>query len=212
MSSGANINPPAGGGGGPAVSCGTDRGGVNTITTKEAIEFAWKLHGYTNEYVRFGDPKAGIGLALVAGLIATLFTTKAHHCYSLSRLTWFAAEWDATLIAFFTTLAFWILVVSAGFFIAAVNPRLYTETKGTPGMGKLVIYYGDVAKKAGQSEYLRSLITLSDTEMLASVSDHTFILADIADRKFWYIKWGIWIGAVGATFSFIALLFIRTSN
>src|SRR5437763_11946832 len=51
-----------------------------------SLEFLWKVHSYTNDYIRFADTKAGIALALVAGLLATLFGSKAHYYLAPSRL------------------------------------------------------------------------------------------------------------------------------
>jgi hypothetical protein len=46
--------------------------------TPTQIEFAWHVHTYTNEYVRFADTKAAAVLAISAGLIGGLFAAKAH--------------------------------------------------------------------------------------------------------------------------------------
>jgi len=42
-------------------------------------EFAWKVHAYTNDYIRFADAKAGVVITWCASLVALLFAAKAHH-------------------------------------------------------------------------------------------------------------------------------------
>jgi hypothetical protein len=42
-------------------------------------EFIWKVHPYTNDYIRFADTKAAAVIAWCVSLISLLFASKAHH-------------------------------------------------------------------------------------------------------------------------------------
>ncbi len=93
-------------------------------------EFAWKVHQYTNEYIRFADQKAGIVLAVETGLLAAAYAAKLHQACWPSRLTVSEATLYDTTVGVLSWLAFAGLGLGAIFALWAVAPRLHTDLFG----------------------------------------------------------------------------------
>lgn len=98
---------------------------------EERLEFLWKVHGYTNDYIRFADTKAGLIAGTVLAVIGAIVA--AHPFDSISETpigqqhyrVWFAAA------------AVGILVTSFVSAILAIRPRLKSDIpKGFIFLGK----------------------------------------------------------------------------
>src|SRR5262245_55396837 len=54
-------------------------------TPEDRSEFLWNVHSYINEYIRFGDAKAGLVIAWTTALIGGLVAVKFQEHF---KLTW----------------------------------------------------------------------------------------------------------------------------
>lgn len=190
--------------------------------TKDQLEFAWKVHGYTNEYIRFADSKAGVALAVAAGLLASLFGAKAHTYLHYSRL-WFVCgefEWESTLVATLSLIAFAGLILAAGFLVWAIEPRVWAKTPkdgkaekaATPTIiatSRGLIFWESVRACGTAGEYDAAVRETNVNAQLNQVTSHVFVLGDIAKRKYDRIKWAIWSGVVGTAATLVALYLIK---
>ncbi len=189
---------------------------------KEQLEFAWKVHGYTNEYIRFADSKAGVALAIAAGLVASLFGAKAHTYLHYSRL-WFVCggfEWEATLVAVFSLVAFGGLITAAVLLVWAIEPRLWKKTPAdgeaektvNPPLvaGRDLIYWESVREHGTGDGYDQAVRQTDPDTQLRQVTEHVFVLGDIAKKKYARIKWSIWAGVVGTVATLAALYLIKS--
>jgi hypothetical protein len=61
----------------------------NKSTQPTDTDFIWKVHSYTNEYIRFADAKAGAVIAWCSALTAALFAAKAHYKFRGSSIDFF---------------------------------------------------------------------------------------------------------------------------
>jgi|SRR5208337_832171 len=94
-----------------------------------SIEFIWKVHDYTNNYIRFADTKAALVIVVASGLTASLYAAQAHHYFRLSRLSLHAASGWATLLGVGSLLAFLCLGGSIFLAVLAVVPRLRLQPR-----------------------------------------------------------------------------------
>jgi len=190
-------------------------------TAKDKLEFLWKVHSYTNEYIRFSDPKAGLAIALITALIATMYSSKAHlHC-APARISWATATWGDTTLGIMTTLAFGFLFLSALLFSHSIAPRLWsvlfksvrerildvisqqTPNQKSPAPG--FIYWDEILRHNNAAEFFAESMKLLPENQSEAVAKHLYVLAGVASAKFYWIKWGFRFSYVGVFFAIIIL-------
>jgi hypothetical protein len=191
--------------------------GVASARPATQLEFLWKTHSYTNEYIRFADPKAGILIALAGGLIAAMFSAKCHHyCYP-NTLSWERADGWSTFLGTCSVVSFVLLGICVVMNAWAVAPRLWrTFIKGvvarfqhtlTPQQAKPgFIFWEEVILHGSAAEYLKAVKGLTDEGMVEAVATHVYVLAGVANEKYKWIKYGVYCGYAGAGFACLVLL------
>lgn len=188
--------------------------GTAAAPTHIALDYLWKVHGYTNEYIRFGDTKAALILAIITGLIAALFGAKVHEYASPTRLDWANAKAAATAFGVLTVLAFVFLLLAAVFIFLGIAPRLWADYKcdfldwvrgkfEPHAAGPLAFI--NVANYTDANSYWATVQGMTPGQQAESVARHVHVLAKIADRKFKWIERGILVGYPGVLFACIVL-------
>lgn len=186
------------------------------------VDFLWKTHSYTNDYIRFADPKAAILIAIASGLIAALFTAKCHLLCAPGRLSWAEATAKATFLGAASLLAFCLLGLSVIFGSWAVAPRLWrtfvrgvvqrllrrlataVQPQAKPQAG--LIFWGDILLHHDENAYWQAVSALAPSQMSEAIAKHVYVLAGIADAKYTWVKWATICGYAGAVFACIVLL------
>jgi len=186
-----------------------------------SLDFMWKVHGYTNEYIRFADPKAAILIALASGLIAALYSAKCHQLCAPNRLDWRGATlWDTSL-GFTSLMSFSLLGASVLAAAWAVGPRLWRTLvrnlrdllghwlDEAPPAPLGVIFWNDVLRYPTADQYWAAVSAMTTVQQAEAVARHVYVLAGIAKAKFTWITWGMRCGYLGAVFACITLLLTR---
>ena len=155
----------------------------------ETEKFLWEVHKYTNDYIRFADTKAafiaGVSTALIGSLVASSIfdsVTKMGFC-EITKMQW----------AGFVGLV--ALTASLGLSIAAIRPRLWNNTS----VG--YIFWGSVVGHKTAKQFTLAVNGLSKADRASAVSDHLFVLASIAKRKYSYVDHALIAGTVRAIFT-----------
>ena len=151
----------------------------------ETGKFLWEVHRYTNEYIRFADTKAafiaGVSTALIGGLVgSSLFDS----CFRTKLCLWTGIQW-AGVFGLFS------LVASLGLSVAAIRPRLWNNAS----VG--FIFWGSIKGHRTARNFTHAVQGLSTLERTAAISDHLFVLAGIADRKYAYVDRALFAGVIG---------------
>ena len=151
--------------------------------------FAWKVHGYLNDYIRLADAKAAALLAVFGALVGVLASQWASGGHE--------AEGPATLL-FGLALALDALVILAAFFVVAprirwpgkgllfsqtVLPALFLRhpTMQWPSTG--LIFWESVA--ASSPEEYRKDMTHADSEaLIKELASHCHELSQVARDKY----------------------------
>jgi hypothetical protein len=159
----------------------------------EASDFLWEVHRYTNEYIRFADTKAafiaGASTALVGSLVASsLFDS----CFRTTPFQWSKLQWAGVA-------GLLLLAASLALSIAAIRPRLWNKTS----VG--FIFWGSITGHRSAQEFAREVRGLSARDRAAAISDHLFMLASIAKRKYAFVDRALLIGVAGGTLAGIVL-------
>lgn len=175
---------------------------ASTSTGQVPLEFAWRVHEYTTESIRFADAKAGAIAAWCSGFVAALFAARAHTLCRLDRL---ALPWGEHVSApdtLFGGLAFGSFTfLGAGAIVAlvAVLPR---QPVAPPGQcTRSLIFWIEVLAQPTCSAYKEGLRRLSTGEAVEQVADHIYTLAYIATRKFKLVTLSVYLAFLGTVLS-----------
>jgi hypothetical protein len=163
------------------------------ITSESTNDFLWEVHKYTNEYIRFADTKAafvaGVSTALIGSLVESSLFDSA---FCVAPCHWSKLQWVGIL-------AIVLLALSIGLNIAAIRPRLWNNR--TVGF----IFWGSICGHETAHAFTHAVRGLTTDEMTKSLSEHLFILASIAKRKFEYVDRSIYAGVAGGVLASIVL-------
>jgi hypothetical protein len=170
---------------------------THTSPHMEHREFLWKVHGYTNDYIRFADTKAAIAATAASGIIGALLSSSVFD--SLFKLDWM--HWPK--LAFVAFSALLLLAVSVSCSIAAIWPRL--RSRSFTGF----IFWDNIVEHRAPQTFSKAIRTLTNAQMDQSVSDHVFILATICKRKYRWVNRAIAIGVLGASIGALVILLLR---
>lgn len=166
----------------------------------EQNEFLWKVHGYTNEYVRFADAKASVAIAWASALIGAMVASKCHIRLAPSRFSTANLDPMATFLAFTSLLGFALL--ASAFITAAwcVLPKL--KNKQVPGF----IFWESIRAHGTEDSFWNALSGINEEERARHVADHLFTLAGIAKSKYASLQLGLWLAFAGSIPAVIAVL------
>ena len=168
-------------------------------------EFAWKVHAYTNDYIRFADAKAGVVITWCASLVALLFAAKAHHNFMEGRFT---SDFSVgqTALATGSVLAYILLAAAVACAFWCVKPRLWTWRGGVK-QEKGLIYWGQVQQYPSPTAYAEALKQAQPTDLARAVAEHIYTVGGIAHAKFTWIGRSLIFGATGTLLAAIVVLF-----
>jgi len=161
--------------------------------TKDRVEFLWKVHSYTNDYIKFADTKAAFIITAVGGLIAALVSTGIFD--NLHRLS--IGNWSA--ICWFALASMALLVASFVFSLAVITPRLHSSTK----LG--LIFWNHIKRHGDSNRFTKSINSQSAEQIESEVSRHVYDLAAVCSTKYRWIKIAIYTSIPGGILAGIAV-------
>ena len=157
--------------------------------------FLWNTHGYLNQYVRFGDTKAGFTGTIAVGLLGALYSAGMHR----PMLAMPVGQWTMSTWAAATAMV--ALIVSIVLVVVTVAPRL--RSSGRKGF----IYWGSIAAH----EDVESLKVAYEAQSADRLDDyllcHLFELSkNVCVPKYRYVSLSIWALGFGCLSGGIALI------
>jgi hypothetical protein len=211
---------------------GANNGGAaGQQAAKDTLEFAWKIHGYANEYIRFADGKAGAVMAWSAAMIGALFTAKIHHYF----LVWPSWDWGwkPTLLGAVAVLAYLLLMGGVLHGVGAISPRLQPGPLGQQGWKQWflslaskdawkesfrawwsppaippgLIFWDQIVAHGNQAAYWASLSAQQLEQLARAVTDHDYVLAQINSKKYRCVRRSIRFAFWGSVAAVIMILF-----
>lgn len=171
---------------------------------KAKADFAWKVHSYISDYIRFADTKAGAIIAWCGGLIGILLASQTHHFFTETSFT-LSPDWKVTCLALVSFLAFALLgtgIVSA---FMCIKPRLWSqeEIKEHP---KGYVYWEDVKAHGSADTFKKELGSVGEGAFADMCAEHTFVFSVIASKKYWWVNLSLWMAFAGSIAAGIARL------
>jgi hypothetical protein len=152
---------------------------------KDRLDFLWKVHGYTNDYIRFADTKAAFVAATVVALIGAVVASRAFD--SLSQMP--LASWPHR--AWWAAIALAALLLSFMLVLFAIRPRLHSDVP------KGFIFWDSVVGHPTDLAFAAESARLTADEMELNVSRHIYTLAGICKRKYYWTNLAIYAGTLG---------------
>lgn len=156
-------------------------------------DFLWEVHKYTNEYIRFADTKAaftaGASTALIGSLVASSLFDSA---FCTAPCHWSKLQWMGMV-------ALILLALSIGLSVAAIRPRLWNNRS----VG--FIFWGSIVGHETARNFAHAVQGLTRQEMMNSISEHLFVIATIAKRKYAYVDRSIYAGVAGGVIAAVVL-------
>jgi hypothetical protein len=160
--------------------------------SKEHGQYAYFVHQYIRDFIKFADQKAAFIMAIASAILAFLIKQDAHKSLLTPIRDRGLPEWAA-----FSSLL--LIAIAALLALLVVLPRLSSKGKG-------IIYWKGILLTNSSANYAAKIQTLDDDKLVRAILDHTYELAEIADRKYELLKWATWIGAIGSFAAVIVLL------
>ena len=183
------------------------------------LDFIWKVHDYTNNYIRFADTKAAVMIALATGLLAGLLKIGAHHYCSPYRFNLAAPAWVESWQGFGALVSIVALGLSVTAGVLAVTPRLWNSAPvallrrmvggGPAELSAGVIYWRSILLHGTADQFWAVVAGQTQAQVTEALTRHLFVLADIAELKFFWVTVSTWAWFVGAV---VACLFILASS
>jgi len=160
----------------------------------EHREFFWKVHEYTNEYIRFADAKAGVGIVFCGAMLSVLYSNGLHK----PLLTTPVVAWhlrDAVAAAAFVLLALGALAAAC-----SIRPRLpNSQPKG-------FIFWESVRAHPDGESFADAAASEGMDALGRHLAVHLHIIAGIASRKYWWAQASILVTIAGAVCAAAAIL------
>ena len=160
------------GGDGPA---GTDLGPAHAA-------FAEFQEDYVRHYVSLADTKATIILGLVTTFLTYL--TGREKFGDLVLHPGHNWQWPIADVAVA------LLVGSAVAAFSVIVPR-------TARGGERIVYFDTVAKYPSRRDYMDDVCRRSDGELASVRLSHCYDVSRICARKYWWLRWAVWLGVIG---------------
>jgi hypothetical protein len=181
------------------------------VASHNAIQrdFLWKVHDYTNNYIRFADTKAAFAIGFASALISAMFGANLHR-YLLTGIAADRIDWFRTLIGCGTIAAFALLAFGVVFGALAVLPRLWDKHqpnfwwklaqlfRGRPTNATGYVFWEMVQAHGSADAFWNGFHQRSEVELNEAIARHLFVLAGISFDKFRFVTWSIMSSFVGA--------------
>lgn len=155
-------------------------------------QFAYFVHLYIRDFIKFADQKAAFILAVASAILAFLVKQGAQKSLLAPLGNRSFSDWSA----FFACL---LVSLAALLALLVVLPRLN-------GKGSGIVYWGAFLQLGDASAYKAALQPLDENRLVSAILEHCYELAEIADRKYELLKWATWLGALGAIAAAFVLL------
>jgi len=158
--------------------------------------FAWRVHAYLNEYVRFADTKAAAVIAWSAALISVLFSRNSH-AHFMSGPAFSNITLGSAALSISSLLAFVLLALAVGAAFWCVKPSLWSRDNSKVHE-KGSIYWEQIRAHDDAELFSATLLRKTPEQLLTECADHIFVLAGIAQHKYWWVDWSIRLATVGS--------------
>ena len=156
--------------------------------------FLWNTHSYLNEYVRFGDTKAGFTGTIAVGLLGALYSAGLHRpLLAMPVGQWTVSTWAAAM----ATIA---LIASIVLVVVTVTPRLRSSDR------KGFIYWRSIAAH----EDVESLKAAYEAQSADKLDDYLLrqlfeLSKNVCVPKYRYVSLSLWALCVGGLLGCAAL-------
>jgi Family of unknown function (DUF5706) len=170
------------------------------------FDFAWKVHAYICDYIRFADTKAAALIAWCTALITMLWSTKAHENFTGASVSLSAIDWKTTALAWGSAAAFGCLACGIGFAFWSVKPSLWSQD-GAKTHSPGYVFWETIRAHGSVEQFRKGLTKMDSAGLAAQTAENTYVLAGIAKRKYKWVDWSIRLGCAGTVLAVVTAIF-----
>jgi hypothetical protein len=161
---------------------------------QDGVKFLWEVHHYINEYIRFADTKAAFTATACTALIGSIVASKALDSIFLRHTSQWLWSQKLSIIALI------LLTAAVLLCIWSIRPRLPGKNPtGGP------IFWESIVAHGSPHAFFQYLADLHPDDRVAALSDHVYVLASIAKKKYSHVSWAVWLGLPGGIIAGAAL-------
>ncbi|MEQ1885531.1 MAG: Pycsar system effector family protein [Bryobacteraceae bacterium] len=168
--------------------------GEATLTfTEYHSKFAEEIHNYLREYIRNADQKASFFFAGATAIVAFLNSRGG------GPARWIKDPRMWSLSDCLSFIAVMSLILSAGFLLSVVFPRLKGSRRG-------LIFFSAIAEYESGSDYAAEIARRPQNEIVCAKLQHSYDLSKVCVAKYKALRIGFWIGSIGGATALIYIL------
>jgi hypothetical protein len=154
--------------------------------------FAYHLHCYISDYVKFADQKAAFIFAINAALLGYQFKSKAYLMWLKRPSSW--APLDIICL-----LGMVLLSVGLVFSSTVVVPSLRKTHKG-------IVFFRSVSEYANAFGYASDVINSTPSRLTREVLEHAYDLSRICSSKYRRLVVATWSTSIGVVLTVLTLV------
>lgn len=159
----------------------------------QVFQFSKHVHSYIRDYINLADQKAAFIFAIGTSLLAFLNQSGITKVWKQGTMSLISIVVIISLVSIGSSVLLSILVVA---------PNL------NPGSGRRGYIFWESIMKYGSSErYLEDIETKQVEELTRAMLEHCYVLAGVCRRKYKYLRYSIFVGAIGII-STLSILFL----
>ena len=156
------------------------------------LQFAEQTHQYIRDFIKLGDQKATFFFTGATALLAFLYRNGV-------SARWLRPVMDWNILDVFAFVAMVALAIGAVMALVVIIPR-------TPGSRRGFVFWEAIAEYDSGRQYADDLAMMSTGSLYQIKAEHCFDLARVCRSKYKFLRFALWIGAIGLAASLLVFL------
>ena len=159
-------------------------------------QFVGSVHEYVRDNIRLADQKATFFFTGATALLAFLYRNEVSARWLKPPMQWNLLD----MAAFVAMVA---LALGAFLALLVIIPR-------TPGSRRGFIFWEAIAEYDNGRDYADQCSMLSPATLFQIKAEHSYVLAGICRQKYRWLRFALWVGAVGLGAALVVFLFLTS--
>lgn len=169
----------------------------------DTSSFLWSVHSYLTTFIQFADVKAGVVIVWCSSVLGWL-SSEGYAKYLVNSTYW--QSHTKLVLAAAATAVLLSAAFSASMLVVYPALGYVKKRKASRGAPDHLIFWGSIVNHKRQ-EYIKSVG--ARTKLDLATANHVYDLAGVAHKKYFFLRWGIGLAAVG---SLLALFCVALSS
>lgn len=165
----------------------------------DASSFIWSVHSYLTTFIQFADVKAGVVIVWCTSVLGWL-SSEGYAKYLVNSSYW--QSHTKLVVAAAATAVLLSAAFSASMLVVYPSLGYVKKRKASHGAPDRLLFWGSIVNQKRQ-EYIKSVG--ARTKLDLATANHVYDLAGVAQKKYFFLRWGIGLAALGSLFAIVCL-------